>query len=390
MEMQRALALLGVLWLAGCHQYLDPRLYRQLRRDLPDRPAGEVLQVRSLGVQGFVVRRGADAVLFPPLYSNPGLDLVVAGNRVLPHVPAAIEENLAPGWVADVSAILVGHSHYDHLMDVPWIAEHRATRATLYGSRTAAHILDSFGLGSRVVALNGWKAGDADRVDYRACPRRPKNACLFAAAGAGEWVSPAGYETRLRLRALGSQHSPQFARLPVTSTGCYDGPLARPPRTADEWRLGDTFAYLVDFLDAGGGVAFRVYYQDSPTEPGFGYVPEALDTPPRRVDLALLCGGAFDQVRENPSGIVSNTDPRFVLFGHWDNFFRAPSKPLETLFSTPLGSLRDRMNALRSGSPGWKGEYWFATAGTLFVFEPAATTETHPGAAGPGRGARAF
>ena len=43
--------------------------------------------------------------------------------------------------LAAVHAILVGHSHYDHLMDVPLIARRYVPNATIYGSLTTKRIL---------------------------------------------------------------------------------------------------------------------------------------------------------------------------------------------------------------------------------------------------------
>jgi hypothetical protein len=362
-------AVLCAAAVAACSQYLDPRLYRQIRPDLPAETAADVLQVRALGVQGFVVRHGADAVLFPPLYSNPPLERVVAGNVRLVPSPREVDAHLRPEWVQDVAAVLVGHSHYDHLMDVPYIAKTYATSATIYGSRTAAYLLGSFGLEDRVVPLNGWKDGDPDFVDYRSCKAKPAEGCVFAPDNPGDWVSPRGHP-RMRIRTLCSRHSSQFAKLPVRPRGCLSTNPERP-ETSNDWRLGDTFAYLIEFLGDRGEVAFRVYFQDSPTDPEYGYIPpELLPADPSRtqgVDLAILCAGAYDQVRDNPRGIVRNVAPRFVLFGHWENFFRSPSKPLQTLFAFDFGELRDRMDALKTAAPPWGGEYWFAPPGTLYV-----------------------
>lgn len=361
---------LAVVGSAACHQYLDPRLYRQIRPDLPEETTREVLQVRALGVQGFVVRYRNEAVLFPPLYSNPPLHRAVAGSAALAARPEEVDAHLDPAWLRDVSAVLVGHSHYDHLMDVPYIAAKYLPSATLYGSRTAAYMLKTFDLPNAIVPVNGWKEGDPDWVDYRSCGKPPAEGCVRG-SGAGNWVPQE--HPALRIRALCSRHSPQFLGLPVTSRGCYQGTPPHPPRTASEWKLGDTFAYLIEFLDANGDTAFRVYYQDSATDPGYGYVPSALlsarGADSHGVDLAILCAGAYDQVRDNPDGIVRNTNPRFVLLGHWENFFRAPSKPLQSLFSIELGALHDRMRALRSTPDRpWQGEYWFAPPGSLFVF----------------------
>jgi hypothetical protein len=358
-------ALVGAAVLAGCHQYLDPRLYSQVRGSLPELPSRDKLEVRFLSVQGFVVRYGDVAVMMPPLYSNPPLDAVI-GQTPLRHRNELIDQYLEEEWTRDVHAILVGHSHYDHLMDVPYISGTYLPNATIYGSRTAGFLLEAMGVDrSRIGVLN--QAND-DAVDYRQCAAPPREGCVHKAADwPGRWVTVAG--GRMRFRALCSRHSPQFARLPVTSPGCLDCLPPHAPRTADEWKLGDTFAYLIDFLDADGQVAFRVYYQDSPTEPTFGYVhPELIAD--HRVDVALLCAGGFNQVDANPKGILFNTRPRYALFGHWELFFEPLTKQLKTLFAFKFDALRRRLEAAqKEAKDPWKGEFWFPTPGGLFVFE---------------------
>ncbi len=99
------------------------------------------------------------------------------------------------------------------------------------------------------------------------------------------------------------------------------GQLVEPPRSASDWVEGAVFAYLVDFLDAGGRVAFRLYYQDSGASPPHGYAPAPLIAD-RRVDVAIICvGGDFRRLREHPEGIIANLKPRFVVLSHWEDFF---------------------------------------------------------------------
>jgi hypothetical protein len=81
------------------------------------------------------------------------------------------------------------------------------------------------------------------------------------------------------------------------------------------------YAYLVDFLDAAGRPVYRVYYQDSGTNPPKGYVPPSVIAE-KHVDVALLCvGGDFHRLRRHPEGIIENTRPRNVVLGHWEDFF---------------------------------------------------------------------
>jgi phosphoribosyl 1,2-cyclic phosphodiesterase len=56
-----------------------------------------------------------------------------------------MDRQLAAGsaGLADVRAILVGHSHYDHLMDVPYIAMTKAKGRNHLRSQTMRHLLSA-------------------------------------------------------------------------------------------------------------------------------------------------------------------------------------------------------------------------------------------------------
>jgi hypothetical protein len=364
-------AALAAAVLAGCASgRIDPRHHAQVRADLPESAAG-VVQVRFLGVQGFVVRRGADVVMTAPLYTNPSLATVLAGGRIWPD-RRRITTYLPREWVSDVAAILVGHSHYDHLMDVPFIAHGMAPRATVYGSLTTRKLVaaigtepDFFVAPDRVVAVNDAAQPGGDAVDYRECPRKPKEGCIWG-SGPGRWLAVAA---DVRIRALCSRHSPQFLRFPPTWQGC-DAPAQGPPRKPSQWPIGDTLAYLIDFLD-GGRPVFRVYYQDSPTEREFGHVAREL-IEEKAVDLALLNAGGFNQVDGFPESIIATLRPRYVLYGHWEDFLRPQEQPLRPLWMYDFSELARRTEGLGPA-------FWFPAPGQLFVFPVVAG----PAAAAP-------
>ncbi len=67
---------------------------------------------------------------------------------------ALIDSLLARERLDNVSAILIGHSHYDHLLDAPFLTETKAKAAIIYGSPTMANILAPIGeLRGRVHAV---------------------------------------------------------------------------------------------------------------------------------------------------------------------------------------------------------------------------------------------
>jgi hypothetical protein len=353
---------------AGCHQYLDPRLYGQVREPVPDIIAGTV-QVRFLGVGGFIIQRDDDIVLTAPFYTNPSEGFLFGSRRVRPNqnlIACLLHER----WASKAAAILVGHTHYDHFMDVPYIATAIATAiapkgAVLYGSLTMKQLAMAppYNLDPQRIVVVSDVQGE-DRVDYRKCPKKPKEGCIRG-SGSGDWIK---VNDRVRIRALCSRHA-----APRAWTGCLTHVPPEPTRVKD-WKLGDTYAYLIDFLDrTTGKPVFRVYYQDTATPPTYGYVAEAL-VQEKSVDVALLCGAGFSVVKDNPKGIMKSTRPRYVVFGHWESFFRPQTKPLETLAYFNYSDLVSRMKRLAQPEPtgiSWPGQFWVAAPGNLFVFEPA-------------------
>jgi hypothetical protein len=106
----------------------------------PDAPAvvdDSPLDIYALGVQGFVLRRGNDVVMTAPLFTRQSA-IEVTFNAALSADTAAIDAGLAGEPLADVRAIISGHAHYDHFMDVPHILA-KAPNAT-QGATTSAPV----------------------------------------------------------------------------------------------------------------------------------------------------------------------------------------------------------------------------------------------------------
>lgn len=274
-------------------------------RTLAD-PAAPRVDIQYLGSGGYLVRRGADVALFAPVYSNPTAPEVFLGHEF--RTEARLVDSLLPQDADKAQAIIVGHSHYDHLLDTPWIATHRATSANIYGSSTTRHLLASL----RPELQKRNPANDVVDMD------RP--------ADEKKWVDIPN--SRMRLLAIPSEHSDQFrfsAFGLVWPLHAFRGEVTedRPalPKTAAEWAEGRTFAYLLDFLDASGQTEFRVYFQDSGAHAGVGAGPLPGEPDYRKVDVALLCGSGDFRGLDHPNAIVTRLQPRHVIIGHWEDFF---------------------------------------------------------------------
>jgi hypothetical protein len=245
-----------------------------------------------------------------------------------------------------VHAILSGHSHYDHLIEVPYIALHRAENAEVIGNDSMVKLLDP--------------------IAGRLCPR---SLLSLQDPPANGYLVPG---TRIRIRSLVSQHSPQIGPrlqgktaqvlawlfpLPDVSLwrGEIDIPAGRLPNRVGEWPGGTALAFVIELLQpVTDGVAFRIYYQDSPTVPAYGYPPESADT----YDLAILCMGGATEYPDFPRDIVTRLAPRYVMGVHWEDFFnprklgdRRETGVREAIHYAPGVDEKDFLKAVRDAQP---------------------------------------
>lgn len=297
--------------------------------------AAPVLEVQALGVQGFVLRYDGEAVMTAPLFTRQSTVEVGLNLPIQPDVPA-IEAALAESDVGSIRAILSGHAHYDHLLDVVHVMTDLTPSAVLYANLSAQHTFAAIAPDrdpactgaapertidrARVVAMDD---PSATRLDYTNCPDQ------LPSGGTAEarWTSVP--DSHLRLVSVCTTHPAQIGPIHF-GAGSIDADLCELPRAASGWLEGRTLSFLVDFLDDDGEVAFRVYYQDAPATRPIGEVPPAL-LEGHRVDLAILCVGSNDAVTNQPTDIIASLNPRFVLSGHWEDFFQARDQPIQPI-----------------------------------------------------------
>jgi hypothetical protein len=271
------------------------------------------------------MRRRGHAIMTAPFYSNPGLLQVAFGFPIAANV-RRIEQYLPP--VSDVEAILIGHAHYDHLMDAAYIAERRVPKARLFGNETMIHIL----------AARRWLRDRVEAVD----------------GDAGDWTRPGVWhyiaKGSIRFMALRSEHAPHFLGVKLFG-GDVEAVQTRLPRTAYGWKEGQTLAFIIDFLSEEGSVDVRIHYQDAASNPPAGFIPASeLATP---VDVAILCVASFNEVKWYPEGIVDRLKPRSVVLGHWESFFRSPAYRPKPVPLTNTVEFAQRLTAALPASTKW-------------------------------------
>lgn len=326
---ERFLVLCLAVALSGCAR-LGPGTSGTVDRS---GPGADQLRLVYLGSGGWIMEYGGEMVLTAPLFSNPSF--LRTGLAPIEADTTEIDLQLSRYDLRAARVILSGHAHYDHLMDVPRTATRHATRARIAGSRTAANMLGSWaGVAGRVDVVND-AAGDQER--------------------SGTWLP---YGPRVRVMPLVSHHAPHFDGYTLYQ-GTVDRPRETPPRLASEWVEGRTYAYLVDFLDDAGDIAFRIYYQDAVAAPPRGFAPDELIAD-RPVDVAIFVPATFDQVDWHPEAFIENLQPARVLLGHWEDFFVPVSAPTKAIMLTDMKHFETRLERVFSG------EWWRPEIGTEF------------------------
>src|SRR3954447_7900696 len=109
-------------------------------------PAG--LDIEWLGVAGYRLSYEGVTLFVDPYVSRVPLRAMLSRRPALPD-PARVERYLsAPG---DVAGVLVGHTHFDHAVDVPAVARRHGCRA--YGSASLVRLMALHGLGGQAVEV---------------------------------------------------------------------------------------------------------------------------------------------------------------------------------------------------------------------------------------------
>ncbi|HEV7515682.1 MAG TPA: hypothetical protein VGR07_05215 [Thermoanaerobaculia bacterium] len=275
----------------------------------PCRPAGEPTEsqpesvdMRYLGAAGLYLRWEDDSILLGPFFSNPGLWRVLAGRLAVDR--RAVEQGLQGVPVSRVEAIFAGHSHYDHIGDLPVVLE-MAPRARVFVNRSGVH------------ALAPYAAGRSTALEEHA----------------SEWVWLAGErgERRpIRFFAVLSEHAPQVDHH-LWQGGSLDRDWQEPwsRHRTRELQAGKTFALVIDLMSSDlTRVRYRLYYQDAANRQGVGEPPPFTAADRHPYDLAILCISSYDKVEGPPAAILRALHPRHVLVTHYEDFFRPRDRPV--------------------------------------------------------------
>ncbi len=252
------------------------------------------LELRWLGTAGFLLRHEQTTLLIDPFLTRRSLP------ASLRTTPLCSDPEVVARLLDDATAVLVGHTHFDHAVDVPEIS--RRFACPVYGSSSLRRLMALHGAGERCVEVTA---------------HRPYEIGPFT------------------VRFVPSQHSRLLAGLAVPQGG---------ELTCDHldhlglgaYRCGQVWGILVEVAGT------TIYHQGSAN-----LIDEELRRAigPEGVDV-FLCGIAgrsyTPRFTRRALGLVR---PGLVVAHHHDDFFRPVDAPLAFSLNVHLEGFVDEVAA---------------------------------------------
>jgi L-ascorbate metabolism protein UlaG (beta-lactamase superfamily) len=165
---------------------VDPALY-----DKTGGEANPALSLRYLGTAGFVLEGGDRTVVIDPFLTRP--DLKTTLFRPMSPDAEAIRRHLP-----QADDVLVGHSHYDHVLDAPELC--RQTGARFISSADGCNVARAAGLPEHQLVETSGREDIAcgDRVTVRGVPSRHGRVYMGRVTLPGHITRPPPWPPRLR------------------------------------------------------------------------------------------------------------------------------------------------------------------------------------------------
>jgi len=233
-----------------------PNLARYSRYELKSEPPhaeSRGVSVTFLGVSSVLISDGETSVMTDGFLTRPGSALRVYAGTPLSPDRAIAKRVLSRIDVDRLAAIFVVHSHYDHAMDAPMVAE--LTGAKLVGSQSTANIGRGWGLPEeRIVVVE---------------PDKPMTFGAFTVTMIRSKHFPLPFGRSLLGRDITAPLTPPASAFDYLEGGSYSVLIEHPLGStliqgSAGWRDGALDGYSADVVLLGVGGLGRTgsYYQD--------------------------------------------------------------------------------------------------------------------------------
>ncbi|MEE8557359.1 MAG: MBL fold metallo-hydrolase [Myxococcota bacterium] len=252
------------------------------------------LELQWLGTSGFCLAYEKHRILIDPYLTRAPLGDVLRRRVTAPSRDLA--RRFVPGRV---DAILIGHTHFDHALDAPEIAERDGCR--VYGSRSMANLMRLYGQAERAVEVEVYRTYGIGPFEVTFVPSVHSKLVLG-----------------LRVPYDHDITCEHFDELMPSAYGC-----------------GQVYGIHISV----GGVT--LYHQGSAD-----LLDDAIQH--RGVDYFLcgIAGRGFTQ--DYAARILPRLQPRVVVPHHYDDFFRPLDAPMSFSLNVNFGAFVDEVRAVSS------------------------------------------
>ncbi|WP_244310448.1 MBL fold metallo-hydrolase [Leptospira noumeaensis] len=251
-------------------------------------PKGKV-RATFLGTSSILLDDGETQILTDGFFSRPSIWKTAFSK--IESDPKTVLSVIEKAKINRLQAIFVCHSHYDHVMDAPFVA--KQTKAKLYGSSSTLNV--------------GTGAGLTSEQMQKFIPGKPITIGKFT------------------ITVLESKHTPPFRILGKTNATDpnhpnIESPLIQPVKAMD-FIEGGTFDF---FIQHGKN---KILIKSSTN-----FVEGALDKFNADVlflGIAQISLQSISFQDEYLNQTIQTLKPKLIIPIHWDNFFKSLSEPLE-------------------------------------------------------------
>ena len=254
------------------------------------------LELTWIGTAGFRLAYQGTVIWIDPYVTRLPM-AALALRRVVPSSEAEVDH-----WIDRADAVLVGHTHFDHALDVPRIAKRWG--CPVYGSSSLQHLMALHGLADYAVVVEPKRTYEVGPFKFHFVP---------------------SVHSKLQL-GLGIPYSGELTCDHV------DELITQAYKCGQVWGIA---------IEVAGT---RIYHQGSADL----LEDEVID---RGIDM-FLCG--ISGRRFTPHYIeraVRALDPKLIIATHFDDFFRPLSVPTEFSFNVNLTGFADEARAAARDVP---------------------------------------
>lgn len=265
----------------------------------------EALTITWFGAASILLDDGANSILIDPFVSrenNRPVDIFLRRDAEIDTDRVERRSSL-PEYMR-ANAILVSHSHYDHILDVPAFA--KRLRIPVFGSASSKRILNAHGaIMSEVVQL-GDKFGNE------------------LTGGSFQITAFPGKHGRppLLIDPLNRSVSENF----------------KVPASINSYGRGEVYTY---FIEHKFGSVLHIG--------SAGVVPNSLKSLRGKVDVVLLSLIGRGNTRKYLQKVIEAVDPHFVIPIHYDSIFQPVEAPIKIVAGARLKEFFLTMDEFYSG-----------------------------------------